>query len=393
MGKKRTKKPAVPGQCPLYKKCGGCQLQNMTYEQQLAFKQKKEIRWLGRYGKVEPILGMENPHHYRNKVQAAFAWDARRKKLISGVYQSGSHRIVPVNDCQIEDKKADEIIVDIRRLMQSFHMTAYDEDTHRGFIRHVLIKRGFSTGQIMVVLVSGTPMFPSRKNFIRALLEQHPEITTILQNVNPYHTNLVLGRQETVLYGPGYIEDELCGKTFRISAKSFYQINPVQCEKLYRTAIDLAGLTGEETVFDSYCGTGTIGIIASDHAKQVIGVELNRDAVKDAVANAKRNQVENIRFAGGDAGEFLEAMADAGESVDVILMDPPRAGSSETFLRSVVRLGPPKVVYVSCNPETLSRDLKYLTKHSYEVRRIQPVDMFPYTEHVETVALMSRVKE
>ncbi len=392
----RETKPAkakIPGQCPLYKKCGGCQLQNMTYPEQLQFKQKKEVRYLGKFGKVEPIIGMENPFHYRNKVQAAFRWDQRHKKLISGVYQSGSHRVVPVNDCLIEDKKADELIVDIRKLLQSFKMTAYDEDTRRGFIRHVLVKRGFSTNQIMVVLVSGTPMFPSRKNFLKALLEMHPEITTVIHNVNPYHTNLVLGKQETVLYGPGYIEDTLCGCTFRISAKSFYQINPVQTEILYNTAIDYAGLTGNEVVFDSYCGTGTIGIIASKKAKNVIGVELNKDAVKDAVSNAKRNNIDNIRFTAGDAGKFLVAMAEADEHVDVIMMDPPRAGSSEEFLQSVVRLGPPKVVYVSCNPETLARDLRYLTKKDYKVRKIQPVDMFPYTDHVETVVLLENRNE
>ena len=382
-------------ECPLYKKCGGCQLQNMTYPEQLAYKQRKEERWLSKFCHVEPIIGMEDPHHYRNKVQAAFAWDQRHRKVISGVYQSGSHRIVPVNDCLIEDRKADEIIVDIRRLMTSFKMQPYDEDSRRGFLRHVLVKRGFSTGQIMVVLVTGTPMFPSRRNFLKALLELHPDITTIIQNVNPYRTNLVLGKQEQVLYGPGYIEDTLCGCTFRISAKSFYQINPVQCEKLYRTAIDYAGLTGNETLFDSYCGTGTIGIIAAKQAKNVIGVELNRDAVKDAISNAKRNDINNIRFICVDAGNFLSAIAESDEEdahVDVIMMDPPRAGSSQEFLDSVLKLSPPKVVYVSCNPETLHRDLKYLTQYGYSCEKIQPVDMFPYTSHVETVCLMSRVE-
>lgn len=350
----------------------------------------KEIRHLKRFGKVKEIIGMEDPHHYRNKVQAAFQYDPRRHQIISGVYQSGTHRIVPVDQCLIEDTIADEIIVDIRKMMKGFKMTAYNEDTGRGFLRHVLVKRGFSTGQVMVVLVSGPSVFPSRRNFVKALLEKHPEITTVIHNVNPYHTNLVLGDQETVLYGPGYIEDILGGCTFRISAKSFYQINPVQCEKLYATAIDYAGLTGNEVVFDSYCGTGTIGILAAGHAKSVIGVELNRDAVRDAIANAKRNGIDNIEFHAGDAGEFLTAMAAKKEPVDVILMDPPRAGSSIPFLRSLVTLAPPKVVYVSCNPETLARDLNYLTKKGYKVRAIQPVDMFPYTEHVETVVLLTR---
>ena len=377
--------------CPLYKKCGGCQLQNMSYEEQLRFKQNKEKRLLGRFGKVEPIRGMEDPTHYRNKVQAAFSYDYRRKRLVSGVYQSGSHRVVPVNDCLIEDRIADKIIVDIRNLMQSFKFQAYDEDSKRGFIRHVLVRRGHVTGEIMVVIVSGKPMFPSRRNFVNALLKQHPEITTIVHNVNPYHTNLVLGKQNTVLYGKGYIEDELCGCTFRISPGSFYQINSVQTEVLYNTAIKYAGLTGSETFFDSYCGTGTIGIIAATRgAGRVIGVELNKTAVRDAKSNARRNGIDNIDFYAGDAGRFITEMAEAGEQLDVVMMDPPRAGSTEEFLSAVCKMSPPTVVYVSCNPETLARDLKYLTTHGYNVEKIQPVDMFPWTEHVETVVKLTK---
>lgn len=389
------KRPAKPqtAACPLSKKCGGCQLQNMTYEEQLAFKQAKCKRLLGRYGKVLPILGMDDPTHYRNKVQAAFSYDVRRRKLVSGVYQSGSHRVVPVDDCLIEDRKADEIIVSIRKLMQSFKFQAYDEDSKRGFIRHVLVRRGFATGEIMVVIVSGKPMFPSKKNFVKALLKEHPEITTIVHNVNPYQTNLVLGKQNTVLYGKGYIEDELCGLTFRISPGSFYQINPVQTEMLYDTAIQYAGLTGEETFFDSYCGTGTIGLIAAARgAKRVIGVELNPTAVRDAKSNARRNGVDNAGFYAGDAGKFITGMAESGETADVVMMDPPRAGSTEEFLAAVCKMAPKRVVYVSCNPETLSRDLRYLTKNGYIAEKIQPVDMFPYTEHCEVVVSMSRVR-
>lgn len=379
--------------CPLAKKCGGCQLQNMTYDEQLRFKQDKCRRLLGRYAKVRPILGMEDPTHYRHKVQAAFSYDYRRRKLVSGVYQSGSHRVVPVNDCLIEERKADEIIVSIRKLMQSFKFQAYDEDTKRGFIRHVLVRRGYATGETMVVIVSGKPMFPSKRNFVNALLKEHPDITTVVHNVNPYHTNLVLGPKNEVLYGRGYIEDELCGCTFRISPGSFYQVNPAQTEVLYNTAMEFAGLTGEETFFDAYCGTGTIGLIAATRgAKRVIGVELNKTAVRDAKSNARRNKVENAEFYAGDASRFITEMAEAGEKVDVIMMDPPRAGSTEEFLSAVCKMAPPKVVYVSCNPETLARDLKYLTKHGYIAKAIQPVDMFPYTEHVETVCLLGRQK-
>ncbi|HPZ00729.1 MAG TPA: 23S rRNA (uracil(1939)-C(5))-methyltransferase RlmD, partial [Clostridiales bacterium] len=230
----------------------------------------------------------------------------------------------------IEDTVADKIIVDIRRLMQDFKFTAYDEDSGRGFIRHVLVKRGFSTNQIMVVLVSGTPVFPAKNQFVKALLKEHPEITTIIHNVNPYHTNLVLGKQEKVLFGPGYIEDTLLSCTFRISAKSFYQINPKQTEVLYETALSYAGLTGRETLFDAYCGTGTIGLLAATRgAAHVIGVELNADAVRDAWHNAKRNGIQNATFITGDATKVITEMAASGEKVDVIMMDPPRAGSTE----------------------------------------------------------------
>lgn len=363
---------------------------HMPYDDQLRYKQKLVNSLLSKYAKVNRIIGMENPYHYRNKVQAAFGWDFKRKKCISGVYQSNSHRIVPVDNCLIEDEKADEIIVSIRHLADDFKMKPYDEDRNIGFLRHVLVKRGFSTNEIMVVIVSATPVFPSRNNFIKALLKLHPEITTIVHNINPYHTNLVLGKQNKILYGRGYIEDELCGCMFRISPSSFYQINPIQTQVLYNTAIEYAELTGKETFFDSYCGTGTIGIIASKKAKQVLGVELNRDAVKDAISNAKRNDVKNIYFQCGDAGEFLSAVASEGESFDVVMMDPPRAGSSKEFLKAVIKVAPKRIVYVSCNPETLARDLGYITKHGYKADKIQPVDMFPFTKHVETVVLITR---
>ena len=389
----KLKPKRAPGEraaCPLYKKCGGCQLQNLPYAKQLDWKQRRVERLLSQFHKVNPIIGMEHPYHYRNKVQAAFGFDRRRNRIISGVYQSSTHRIVPVDDCMIEDEQADAIIVTIRELLRSFKLRPYDELTESGFLRHVLVKRGFSSGQVMVVLVTGTPIFPGRNNFVRALLKAHPQITTILMNINNFRTSLVLGEDERVLYGPGYIEDSLCGCIFRISAKSFYQINPVQTEVLYGKAIELAGLSGNETVIDAYCGIGTIGLIASRHAKQVIGIEVNRDAVRDAIANARRNQITNTRFYHADAGEFMVQMAQDGECADVVLMDPPRAGSDEAFLSSVVKLGPRRVVYISCNPETQQRDLLCLTRQGYRVREIQPVDMFPHTNSIETVVLLTR---
>ncbi|MDR1628924.1 MAG: 23S rRNA (uracil(1939)-C(5))-methyltransferase RlmD [Oscillospiraceae bacterium] len=374
--------------CPVAKKCGACQLQNMNYAQQLKFKQGKCVHFLGKFGRVAEIIGMNDPFHYRNKSQAAFG-TTRAGQLISGIYQSSTHKIVKVNSCLLEDENADSIVVTVRGLLQSFRLSAYNEHTQTGFLRHVLIKKGFATGEIMVVLVTGTQPFPSKNAFLRALLKQHPEITTVVQNVNNQHTSLILGKTQKVLYGDGYIKDVLCGCVFRISPKSFYQINPVQTEVLYGKAIAFAGLTGKETVLDAYCGIGTIGMIAAKSAKQVIGVEVNPDAVRDAILNAKLNNTQNIRFFCGDASDFMKRAADECEHVDVVFMDPPRAGSDRRFLEALTTLSPQKIVYVSCNPETLARDLSFLVKQRYRVEKIQPVDMFPHTSHVETVVLLS----
>ena len=378
--------------CPLYKKCGGCQLQAVPYAEQLRRKQAREIALLGRFGHVEPILGMDDPTHYRNKVCAAFGLDAKRH-IVSGIYQPGSHRIVPVDECLIEDRIADRIIVDIRHMLRDFKIQVFDERTGRGFLRHVLVRRGFQTGEVMVVLVASTPIFPTQRPFVKKLLEIHPEISTVVLNVNDRFGPVVLGEREKVLYGPGTIEDTLCSHRFRISPRSFYQVNPVQTEVLYGKAVEFAALTGSETVLDAYCGIGTIGITASGGAKQVIGVELNRDAVKDAIVNARLNGLKNCWFSAGDAGEYLQGMAREGFKPDVVFLDPPRSGSSEAFLRALLKTAPKRAVYVSCDPETLARDLGILAADGYQVRKIQPVDMFPFTEHVETVVLMSRVKD
>jgi 23S rRNA (uracil1939-C5)-methyltransferase len=275
-------------------------------------------------------------------------------------------------------------------LLRSFKIKTYDEDTGYGLLRHVLIRTGHATGQIMVVLVLSSPIMPSRNNFVKALLKLHPEITTIVLNVNDRQTSMVLGDREQVIYGKGYIEDVLCGKRFRISPKSFYQVNPVQTEKLYGKALEFAALTGKETLLDAYCGTGTIGMIASDKAAKVIGVESNPDAVKDARANAKANGISNIQFYRNDAGRFLVEMADQKAKLDVLLMDPPRSGSSEAFLDAVDRIGPNRVVYISCNPETLVRDLKYMTKKGWRVSGCVAVDLFPFTDHCEAICLLSK---
>ncbi len=378
-----------PDACPLAKKCGGCQLQNMKYDRQLRWKQARCEILLKKFGKVDKIIGMENPYNYRNKVQAAFG-RTKSGKIISGVYQSGSHRIVMVDSCMTEDKIADEIIVDIRNMLPKFKIWTYDEDKGTGFLRHVLVKRGFSSGEVMVVLVGASGYFPMKKKFTAALLEKHPEITTVILNINPKDTNLVLGDREEVLYGDGYIEDTLCGCIFRISAKSFYQINPVQTEKLYGKAMELAQLDENTTVLDAYCGIGTIGLVAAKTAGKVIGVELNPDAVKDAVSNAKRNGAKNARFYCADAGDFMQELVQNGEHFDVVFMDPPRSGSSKKFIESLTVCAPEKVVYISCNPETLARDLQLITKKGYNVKKICPVDMFPHTNHIECVVLLER---
>lgn len=377
--------------CPIAKQCGGCKWIDKEYEEQLNAKAKMVKDLLKPFCMPEAIIPMEQPTHYRNKVHAVFGED-RKHNAISGIYEAKSHRIVPVDSCLIENEKADEIIVSIRGLLKSFKIRPYNEDTGYGLLRHVLIRTGHVTGQIMVVLVLASPVMPSKNNFVKALLKLHPEITTIVVNVNNRSTSMVLGDKEQVIYGKGYIEDVLCGKTFRISPKSFYQVNPVQTEKLYGKALEFADLQGTETVVDAYCGTGTIGMIASDKAGKVIGVELNRDAVRDARINAKCNGVKNIQFYQNDAGKFLIEMAQQQANVDVVLMDPPRSGSDEAFLSSVVKIKPEKIVYVSCNPETLVRDLKYLTNKGYKVKKAVAVDMFPWTDHVESVISLEKIR-
>ncbi len=378
-----------PDACPLARKCGGCQLQNMTYDRQLKWKQARCEILLKKFGKVSKIIGMENPYHYRNKVQAAFG-RTKSGKIISGVYQSGSHRIVSVDTCMTEDEIADKIIVDIRNMLPKFKIWTYDEDKGTGFLRHVLVKRGFTSGEVMVVIVGASGYFPMKKKFTAALLEMHPEITTVVLNINPKDTNLVLGDKEEVLFGSGYIEDTLCGCIFRISPKSFYQINPVQTEKLYNKAMEFAQLDAKTRVIDAYCGIGTIGLVAAKTAGEVIGVELNPDAVRDAVSNCRRNEMKNAKFYCADAGDFMEALAEEGESADVVFMDPPRAGSSRKFIESLAKMAPKRVVYISCNPETLARDLNLIIKKGYTVKAIQPVDMFPHTNHIECVCSLEK---
>lgn len=375
--------------CSVSKKCGSCQYQGVPYKEQLSAKQKRMKKLLGKFANVKPIIGMDDPFYYRNKVHAVFDRD-KKGNIICGTYEAKTHKVVPIEECMIEDKISQEIIRTIRDMLKSFRIKTYDEDTGYGLLRHVLVRRGFSTDEIMVVLVIGSPIFPSKNNFVKALRKKYPQITTVVLNVNDKKTSMVLGERDIVIYGKGYIRDTLCGCTFRISPQSFYQVNPVQTEILYKTAIEYAGLGRKETVIDAYCGTGTIGLVAAKRAKNVIGVELNPDAVRDAGINAKENKITNARFYQGDAGEFMENMAENGEHADVVFMDPPRTGSDKKFMTSVIKLNPSRIVYISCGPETLARDLEYLTKHGYDVRKIQPVDMFSFTDHCENICLLTK---
>lgn len=375
--------------CSVSKKCGSCQYQGVPYKEQLAAKQKRMKKLLGKFANVKPIMGMDDPFYYRNKVHAVFDRD-KKGNIICGTYEAKTHKVVPIEECMIEDKISQEIIRTIRDMLKSFRIKTYDEDTGYGLLRHVLVRRGFSTDEIMVVLVIGSPIFPSKNNFVKALRKKYPQITTVVLNVNDKKTSMVLGERDIVIYGKGYIRDTLCGCTFRISPQSFYQVNPVQTEILYKTAIEYAELGRKETVIDAYCGIGTIGLVAAKRAKNVIGVELNPDAVRDARINAKENKITNARFYQGDAGEFMENMAENGEHADVVFMDPPRTGSDKKFMSSVIKLNPSRIVYISCGPETLARDLEYLTKHGYDVRKIQPVDMFSFTDHCENICLLTK---
>ena len=351
--------------CKYSKKCDACKYIEKKYNDSLFIKQKRCEELLSDFCKVERIAGMKEPYHYRNKVHHAFSRD-KKGNIISGQYKESSHTIVDIDRCLIEDEYADEIISYIKSVIKSFKIKTYDEKTGYGLLRHVLIRTAHSTGQVMVVLVAASPVFPSKNNFVKALVS----------NIN--------------LYGKGYIEDVLCGKRFRISPSSFYQINSVQTEKLYNLAIEQAGINKSDVVIDAYSGIGTIGIIASENAGTVHCVELNKAAVRDAIINAKLNHAENIEFVCKDAGDYMVSLAQKHFKADVLIMDPPRSGSTKKFIDQISILGPERVVYVSCNPETLKRDLKYFITKKYQVIKAMPVDMFPFTEDVETCCLLSR---
>lgn len=375
--------------CPYSKKCGGCSMIDLPMAEQLQRKLSWVQECIGSYGPVEPVIRMKNPYRYRNKVTSIFGLD-RKGHPVCGVYRARSREIIPVKDCLIENRRADAIVQTVYQLLPSFRLKVYDPDTGYGILRAVQVRTAHATGEILVTLVTAGPLFPSRSNLVKALVQRHPEITSIVQNIKDNDSSMVLGNREKVLYGKGFIEDVLLGRRFRISSRSFYQVNSLQTEKLYNIAVDAAGLTGKERVLDAYCGIGTIGICAADRAGEVLSVELNEEAAGDAEENVRRNGLRNVRVYHEDAGQFMEEMAARGERTEVLFMDPPRSGASETFLQSALQMRPDRIVYVSCNPETLGRDLKVLTGGGYRMKKAVPVDMFPFTPEIEMVCLLVR---
>ena len=387
----KLSKDRITPRCKVATSCGGCCFQSLKYEAQLQYKKKKVSECFKRIGKmnvqVDDTIGMENPYNYRNKIQMPIGL-SQKGNIISGFYKAKTHEIVPIEECFIEDKVGGKILSTIKSLMKKMRIKPYDEDTREGIIRHILIRSGYYSHQIMVTLVTNVDSFPGRNNFVKELHKECPEITTIVQNVNHRDTNVILGEKENILMGKGFIEDSLLGVRFQISSKSFYQVNPVQTEKLYSEAIKKAELTGNEKILDAYCGIGTIGLIASKHAKEVTSVEIVEDAIRDAKKNARLNNITNVNFFVGDASDFIVNEANNKKQYDVIFIDPPRKGSDERFLTSLKKLLPKRVVYVSCDPATLARDVKFLSD-KYEVKSVTPVDMFPHTFHVETVVSLT----
>lgn len=381
-------KDRIQPKCKVCTSCGGCQYQQINYKTQLEYKTKRVKEALTRIGGIKtpvlPCIGMKNPYYYRNKIQMPYGKD-RKGNVVYGFFKENSHEIIPVKECAIEDQRAAPILWDIKELVKKMNIPIYNEDSGKGILRYVLIRTSYHFNELMVVLVTSMMNFPGQRNFVDALTKLHPEITTVVENVNRRHTNVILGTEEKVLFGPGFIKDKILDLTFEISAASFFQVNPVQVEILYKTALNLVKFEEKPIVLDAYAGVGTIGLIAARNASKVISVEINKDASRNAIKNAKRNGVNNIEFYCDDAGKFIN---NYNGELDIVIMDPPRKGSDEKFLSTLLNKKPKQIIYVSCDPETLARDLKYLSS-LYEVTYVQPVDMFPMTSHVETIAGLS----
>jgi 23S rRNA (uracil1939-C5)-methyltransferase len=383
--------------CPIYDRCGGCQIQHLSYEGQLKFKQnlvEENLRRIGHLDlqnvKVHPIIGMAEPWRYRNKSQLPIGTD-EEGGLIGGFYAKRSHRIIEMDACLIQHPENDRLVNRVKRIAQELGVPAYDEATGRGVLRHVLARIGFNSGEKMLVLVTNGADFAGKAQLIGRLAEEVESLTSLVQNVNTKKTNVILGERNITLYGRDAIYDAIGGIRFIISPHSFYQVNPVQTEILYRKALEYADLNGTETVIDAYCGVGTIALFLARQAKQVYGVEIVPEAISDAKKNARLNGSDNVNFVVGKAEEVMPLWAAQGIRADVIIVDPPRKGCDETLLETIARMQPKRVVYVSCNPSTLARDLRYLSDRGYRAEEVQPVDMFPHTVHVECVIGMQRI--
>ncbi|MBC1531512.1 23S rRNA (uracil(1939)-C(5))-methyltransferase RlmD [Listeria booriae] len=378
--------------CLVYSQCGGCQLQHLSYDGQLRMKQKQVAQVMKRIGKqdveVLPTLGMENPWNYRNKAQVPVGFVNGR--LVAGFYQQRSHQIIDMNTCLIQQEENNEVIQTARAIFAKYHVEPYDETTRKGVLRHLMTRFATTTGELMLVIVTTKLNFPNKAEIMAELQQSIPELTSLVQNVNTANTNVIFGEQTVVLAGREYIMDTIHGISFAISARSFYQVNPEQTEILYAEALKLAGLTGEETVIDAYCGIGSISLCLAKEAKHVYGVEIVPQAIEDARANAKLNKMDNITFAVGKAEEVIPDWFKQGIKADVLVVDPPRKGCDDALLQTILKMKPKRVVYVSCNPATLARDMLVLTEGGYEAKMVQPVDMFPQTTHVECVTVLER---
>ncbi|MDD2481870.1 MAG: 23S rRNA (uracil(1939)-C(5))-methyltransferase RlmD [Lutispora sp.] len=379
--------------CPIVKRCGGCQIQHMSYEGQLNYKTRVVKDAIERIGGLKDIVvhdtcGMEDPWYYRNKAQ--FPVGIKDGQIHIGFYASRSHEIIDTDVCMIQDKINDEVLELVRDFIKKYNINIYDENTGKGLIRHVMTRKGFKTGEVMVCIVINGDDMPHRNVLVETLKQNIIGLKTVVLNINKKNTNVIMGEQNEVIYGEGFIYDYIGEFKFKISPHSFFQVNPVQTEVLYNRALEHAGLTGKEIVIDAYCGIGTISLFLSKKAKKVYGVEIVGQAIEDAKANAKINGVENTEFILGESETVIPKLYQEGVKADVVVVDPPRKGCDEKLLKIICKMAPERVVYVSCNPSTLARDLKYLSERGYEVKEVQPVDQFPQTVHVETVCLMSR---
>lgn len=390
--------------CPIYDQCGGCQLQHMEYAAQLAWKRQLVVDNLERIGKLQvakaesaadeaneaggsvtvlPTLGMDEPWRYRNKAQVPIG--AAEGGLVGGFYTRGSHRIVDMETCLIQHEHNDAVVATVKRLGRELGISAYQEESGRGLLRHVVVKKAFRTGEMMLVLVTNGRDIPHADAWIGSIREALPDVVSICQNVNTKETNVIFGPETRVLWGRDVIYDYIGEVQFAISPRSFYQVNPVQTEVLYNRTVAYAGLTGSETVIDAYCGIGTISLFLAQHAGQVYGVEIVPEAIEDARANARLNEMKNVVFEVGASEDVIPAWKEQGVDPDVIVVDPPRKGCDPRLLETILQMKPERVVYVSCNPSTLARDLRVLEDGGYRTVEVQPVDMFPWTVHVEAV--------